>query len=132
EDLRVRIEEQVFQRRFGEVVRLEVQDDMPPHIRALILEELQESEPLPGLVLAERDVFGGGALLELGDLMSIAALDVPDLHDTPFVPAVPPAVRDATRSIFDIIRERDLLVHHPYDSFTATGEQFLGAASRDA
>jgi len=131
EDLLAMIEEQVFQRRFGEVVRLEVQDDMPRHIRALILEELQEAELLPGLVLAERDMFEGGPLLELGDLMSIAMLDIPELHDAPFVPAVPPAVRDATRSIFDVIRERDLLVHHPYESFTATVEQFLEAASRD-
>ena len=131
EDLLAMIEEQVFQRRFGEVVRLEVQDDMPPHIRTLILEELQESEPLPGVVLAERDVFEAGPLLEIGDLMSLATLDMPELHDPPFVPAVPPAVRDATRSIFDVIRERDLLVHHPYESFTATVEQFLDAASRD-
>jgi len=131
EDLLAMIEEQVFQRRFGEVVRLEVQDDMPRHIRALILEELQEAELLPGLVLADRDMFDGGPLLELGDLMSIASIDMPELHDPPFVPAVPPAVRDATRSIFDVIRERDLLVHHPYESFTATVEQFLDAASRD-
>jgi polyphosphate kinase len=131
EDLLAMIEEQVFQRRFGEVVRLEVQDDMPPHIRTLILEELQETETLPGMVLTERDVFDGGPLLEQGDLMAIAALDIPELHDPPFVPAVPPAVRDATRSIFDVIRERDLLVHHPYESFTATVEQFLDAASRD-
>jgi polyphosphate kinase len=131
EDLLAMIEEQVFQRRFGEVVRLEVQSDMPPHIRTLILEELQETETLPGLVLTERDVFDGGPLLEIGDLMSIATLDIPELHDPPFVPAVPPAVRDATRSIFDVIRERDLLVHHPYESFTATVEQFLDAASRD-
>jgi polyphosphate kinase len=117
EDLLAMIEEQVFQRRFGEVVRLEVQDDMPRHIRALILEELQEAELLPGLLLADRDMFEGGPLLELGDLMSIAGLDIPELHDPPFVPAVPPAVRDATRSIFDVIRERDLLVHHPYESF---------------
>ena len=131
EDLLAMIEEQVFQRRFGEVVRLEVQEDMPPHLRALILEELRESELLPGVMLSERDVFDGGPLLELGDLMSIATLDIPELHDPPFVPAVPPAVRDATRSIFDVIRERDLLVHHPYESFTATVEQFLDAASRD-
>ena len=57
EDLLAMIEEQVFQRRFGEVVRLEVQEDMPPHLRALILEELRESELLPGVMLSERDVF---------------------------------------------------------------------------
>ena len=131
EDLLAMIEEQVFQRRFGEVVRLEVQHDMPPHIRALILEEMRESETLPGIVLTERDVYDGGPLLEKGDLMSIATLDIPELHDPPFVPSVPHAVRDASRSIFDVIRERDLLVHHPYESFTATVEQFLDAASRD-
>ena len=131
EDLLAMIEEQVFQRRFGEVVRLEVQDGMPLHIRALILEELRDSEALPGIVLTERDVYEGGPLLELGDLMSIAMLDVPELRDPPLVPSVPVAVRDTTRSIFDIIRERDLLVHHPFESFTATVEHFLDAASRD-
>jgi len=131
EDLLAMIEEQVFQRRFGEVVRLEVQDGMPPHIRALILEELRDSEALPGIVLTERDVYDGGSLLELGDLMSIAMLDMPELRDPPLVPSVPVAVREATRSIFDVIRERDLLVHHPFESFTATVEHFLDAASRD-
>jgi polyphosphate kinase len=131
EDLLSMIEEQVFQRRFGEVVRLEVQDGMPSHIRALILEELRDSEALPGILLTERDMYDGGSLLELGDLMSIATLDVPELRDPPLVPSVPMAVRDVTRSIFDVIRERDLLVHHPFESFTATVEQFLDAASRD-
>ena len=131
EDLLAMIEEQVFQRRFGEVVRLEVQDGMPPHIRALILEELRDSEALPGINLAERDVYDGGPLLELGDLMSLATLDLPELRDPTLVPTVPLAVRDATRPIFDVIRERDLLVHHPFESFTATVEHFLDAASRD-
>src|SRR5688572_13076382 len=131
EDLLAMIEEQVFQRRFGEVVRLEVQDGMPQHIRSLILEELREGETLPGLALAERDVFEGGALLELGDLMSIATLDIPELRDPPFVPTVPVAVRDTTRPIFDVIREHDVLVHHPFESFTGTVEEFLDAASRD-
>jgi polyphosphate kinase len=131
EDLLAMIEEQVFQRRFGEVVRLEVQEGMPMHIRALILEELREGETLPGLVLTEHDVYEGGALLEIGDLMSIAMLDLPELRDPPFASVVPMAMRDTTRSIFDVIRERDVLVHHPFESFTATVEQFLEAASRD-
>jgi polyphosphate kinase len=131
EDLLAMIEEQVFQRRFGEVVRLEVQEGMPPHIRALILEELREGETLPGLVLTEHDVYEGGSLLEIGDLMSIAMLDIPELRDPPFVPIAPMPFRDTTRSIFDVIRERDVLVHHPFESFTATVEQFLEAASRD-
>src|SRR5215204_3035533 len=131
EDLLAMIEEQVFQRRFGEVVRLEVQDGMPPHILGLILEELRESEELPGLLLSEGDMYDRGTLLELGDLMSIATLDVPELRDPMLVPTVPLAVRDTTRSIFDVIREHDLLVHHPFESFAATVEQFLEAAARD-
>ena len=131
EDLLAMIEEQVFQRRFGEVVRLEVQHGYAAAHSCAHPRGAAGSELLPGLVLTERDMFEGGPLLELGDLMSIAMLDIPELHDPPFVPAVPPAVRDATRSIFDVIRERDILVHHPYESFTATVEQFLDAASRD-
>jgi polyphosphate kinase len=131
EDLLAMIEEQVFQRRFGEVVRLEVQDGMPQHIRALILEELREGETLPGLMLTERDVYDGGQLLELGDMMALSMLDIPELRDPPFVPVVPAAIRDLTRPIFDVIRERDVLVHHPFESFTASVEHFLDAASRD-
>ena len=117
----------MFQRRFGEVVRLEVQDDMPPHLRTLLLEELRDAD-LPATTAAHR---GGhrrraGTLLDLGDLMALATLDMPELRDPPFVPPVPRgAARSATRSIFDVIRERDLLVHHPFDSFSATVERFL-------
>ena len=56
EDLLATIEEQVFQRRFGEVVRVEVQDDMPAHLRALLLEELREDDVPESGRLAERDV----------------------------------------------------------------------------
>ena len=131
EDLLATIEEQVFQRRFGEVVRVEVQDAMPAHIRALILEELRDNESLGGLSLSEHDVYDAGPLLELGDLMSLATLEMPELRDPPFVPAIPPAVRDGARSIFDVIRERDVLVHHPFESFAATVEHFFEAAARD-
>jgi polyphosphate kinase len=131
EDLLAMIEEQVFQRRFGEVVRLEVQAGMPAPLRALILEELRESED-PGLEkITEREVQEPGPLLDLGDLMALATLDIPELRDPPFVPTVPTELRDATRPIFDVIRERDVLVHHPFDSFTASVEQFIETAARD-
>src|SRR4029078_5477697 len=63
--------------------------------------------------------------------MSIAPQNRPDLREPALVPTVPLAMRDTTRSIFDVIRERDVLVHHPFESFTGTVEQFLEAASRD-
>ncbi len=131
EDLLAMIEEQVFQRRFGEVVRLEVQQGMPAAIRTLILDELRESEDPEITPLAAAEVQEPGELLDLSDLMTLASLDIPELHDAPFVPAVPAELREGDRSIFDVIRERDLLVHHPFDSFTATVEQFIEAAARD-
>ncbi|HKW46401.1 MAG TPA: polyphosphate kinase 1 [Gemmatimonadaceae bacterium] len=131
EDLLATIEEQVFKRRFGEVVRLEVEDAMPPHLRTLLLEELRAEDVSQSTVLTERDVFEAGKLLGQGDLMALASLDCPALRDVPFAPSIPPELRDPRRSIFDVIRERDLLVHHPYDSFTATVERFLETAAED-
>ena len=130
EDLLAMIEEQVFQRRFGEVVRLEVQRGMPDQLRALLLEELRETEDPELAPLTEREVHEPGRLLDLGDLHALAALDIPELRDPPFVPVTPPELRDG-RSVFDAIRERDLLVHHPFDSFPATIERFLDEAARD-
>ena len=131
EDLLEMIEEQVFKRRFGEVVRLEVQDGMPTDTCQLLLDEIREQEEEPSLPLTMRDVQDGGALLELGDLHAIAALDLHELKDPPFTPLVPERLRDPARSIFDVIREGDLLVHHPFESFPATVERFLSEAARD-
>ncbi len=130
EDLLTAIEEQVFQRRFTEVVRVEVQTGVPDEIRAILVDELRE-EQTPEFALTPEDVVDGGALLELGDLMTLALLDIPELRDPPFAPVTPVRLRDTTRSIFDVIRERDLLVHHPYESFTASVEQFVQAAALD-
>ncbi len=131
EDLLESIEQQVFQRRFGEVVRLEVQRGMPEAIRSLLLEELGEGESQEVAPLMDGDVHEIDELLELGDLISLAGLDIPDLRDPPFTPVVPPALRDGTRSIFDAIRERDIIVHHPYESFSSSVEAFLEVAAHD-
>jgi polyphosphate kinase len=130
EDLLETIEQQVFQRRFGEVVRLEVQRDMPQGIRQLLLEELSESETQLVAPLGPNDVHDLDELLELGDLMQLVGIDIPELHDPPHVPQVPPPFRDA-RNIFEAIRERDVLVHHPFESFSSSVEAFLEAAAND-
>jgi polyphosphate kinase len=131
EDLLASIEEQVFNRRFGEIVRLEVQSDMPQHLRALLLEELRDDEvPLPA-ALSEQDIKEAGTVLDLGDLLTLASLDIPALRDAPFTPVVPPELRAQTRNIFDVIRERDMLVHHPFDSFGASVERFIETAAED-
>jgi polyphosphate kinase len=131
EDLLSTIEEQVFQRRFGEVVRVEVQEGTPEPLRALLLEELVADEGLEGSRLTEGDLYEAGPLLELGDLLALAALDIPELRDAPFAPQTPVELRDGTRSMFDIIRERDVLVHHPFESFTSSVEHFLDVAAKD-
>ena len=131
EDLLATIEEQVFERRFGEVIRLEVQDDMPQHLRTLLLEELRDADLPATTSLCEADIEEGGHLLDLSDLMEIGELDMPELRDPPFASTVPVELRDPQRSIFDVIRERDLLVHHPFDSFSATVERFLQSAATD-
>ena len=131
EDLLATIEERVFERRFGEVIRLEVQDDMPQHLRTLLLEELRDADFPAKTSLSEADVEDAGLLLDLADLIELSQLDVPELRDPPFVPSVPVELRDPDRSIFDVIRERDLLVHHPFDSFPATVERFLQSAAMD-
>ncbi len=131
DDLLTIIEEQVFQRRFAEVVRVEVERGTPPDLRELLLAELLEDQPPEMPALTEADLVETGPLLDLSDLMWLATLDVPALRDAPFIPVIPPELRDTSRSIFDAIREKDILVHHPFDSFPASVENFLTAAAVD-
>ena len=131
EDLLAMIEEQLFQRRFGEVVRLEVETGTPPHLTALLLEELRASEAPEMAPLASREVHEPGPLLDVGDLIALSGLDLPELRDPPLVASVPTELRDARRSIFDVIRERPLLIHHPFESFGASVETFIESAARD-
>jgi polyphosphate kinase len=130
EDLLATIEEQVFQRRFGEVVRIEVETGMPEDMRALLLAELRSD--LAGTApLSENDLVDAGPLLDLGDLHFFAGLDLPGLRPPPLQPTVPPELRDIKRSIFDVIREGDILLHHPFDSFSASVERFIEEAAND-
>ena len=131
EDLLAMIEEQLFQRRFGEVVRVEVEDGMPQHVRELLLEELRASEAPEMASLTMREVHEAGPLLDVAGLLPLSGLDLPELRDPPFSGAVPVELRDQSRSIFEVIREREVLVHHPFESFGATVEAFIEAAARD-
>src|SRR4029079_15876025 len=69
--------------------------------------------------------------LDLSDLSGLASLDLPALRDAPFTPIIPSELRETTRSMFDVIRDGDLLVHHPFDSFTASIERFLDEPAHD-
>ena len=132
DDLLTMIEEQVFQRRFAEVVRVEVDRGISRELRDLILAEVLEDQPPEMPTLTESDLVETGPLLDLGDLMWLATMNIPELRDPPFIPATPPELRDPSRSIFDAIRETDILLHHPFDSFSASVEHFLTAAARDS
>jgi polyphosphate kinase len=131
DDLLALIEEQVFQRRFAEVVRIEVQEGIPESLRRLLLEELQEDRPPEMPPLTDDDVVECGPLLDLGDFHALAALEIPELRDPPLVQHTPVELRDPARSIFDVIAERDLLVHHPFDAFATTVERFVTSAAVD-
>ena len=124
-DLLETMEENVRKRRFGRVVRLLVNKNMPDYIRE-ILEENLEMDP--------KDVYFMDTPLSFSDLMQLGKVDRYDLKYRPFVPAVPPqllkALEDPNVSIFSRIRKNDILLHHPYESFAPVVE-FLRAAARD-
>jgi len=131
EDLMALIEEQVFRRRFAEVVRVEIETGTSEELKELLLEELKEDQSDDMPALPEIEAVETGPLVGLGDLMALAMLDVPELRDQPFMPVVPKELRDPGHSMFDVIRQRDVMVHHPYDSFSASVEQFIAAAAVD-
>lgn len=131
EDLLEMIQEEVFRRRFGEVVRLEIHEDMPRHLRALLLAEMREDHGNGRSNLPEPAVHEHGELLDLADLASLADLDVPELRSSTFAPIVPAPFIDGTRTTFDIVRDGDVMLHHPFESFSATVERFFEEAAQD-
>ncbi len=130
DDLLDLIEEEVRNRRFGEVVRLEVHRSMPEGVRRLLIEEFNEANDGAGLPLTDADVFELDGLLDSADLMAIAGLDLPRLKDEPFTPTTPRRLAEE-RDPFAVIREGDILLHHPYDSFQTTVERLIAIASED-
>lgn len=130
EDLLLQIQEEVRNRRFAEVVRVELDAAMPATIRQLLLAEFTEEQEAPVLALTADDIYETRGLLDTADLMSLSQLDISSLRDPPFHAVVPPALASG-RNLFDVVAEGDILVHHPYDSFALTVEQFIAAAVDD-
>jgi len=123
-DLLETIEDGVRQRRFGSVTRVTVNDEMPSHIREILIENLE---------MDRNDMYTLEGPLGLSSLMSLpSSIDRYELKDTPFIPAVPIPLKSESRdgSIFAVIRRGDILIHHPYDSFIPVVE-FLLEAARD-
>ncbi|MEI6253783.1 MAG: RNA degradosome polyphosphate kinase [Mycobacteriaceae bacterium] len=122
EDLLQALERELARRRFGPPVRLEVSDDMSEHTLELLLRELDVN---PG------DVVQVPGLLDLSALWQIYAVDRPALKDPPFVPATNPAFGETGKSIFATLRDGDVLLHHPYESFSTSVQRFVEQAAAD-
>ena len=135
DDLLLAIEKELRKRRIGgSAVRMEIHATMPQNIRAVLMEELS---------LSERDVYDIDGTLGLGNLFAFMGLPLPQQHkDTSWSPTVPErfraieprAIADETtraETLFATIREGDLLLHHPYHSFSDTVQQFIALAAGD-
>ena len=128
DDLLLAIEQELRKRRFGgSVVRMEIQVTMPDTIREMLMRELR---------LKKIDIYEVEGWLCLGDLMSFMDLPLPALKDPPWSPVVPCrlhscAADEEEEDLFSVIRHADLLVHHPYHSFSATVLHFIKQSAHD-
>lgn len=121
DDLLQAIESELRKRRFGEPVRLEVQPGMPEAMRTLLRDALD---------LTEIDIFETDPMmLGMSAYWSIVGIDEPALKDKPFTPSIPKRLRGAS-DIFEVIRDGDVLLQHPYESFDPV-VQFLAQAAHD-
>ncbi len=136
DDLLLVIEKELRKQRIGgTVVRMEINPTMPSKLKKTLMEKLN---------LSEKDIYTVDGLLDLKDLMSFLGLPLPKLKDPSWTSTMPPRLRhhgddipttrpDRSNGIdfFSVIREKDLLVHHPYHSFASTVQGFITQAAHD-
>ena len=126
ENLIQALEAELLRRRFGPPIRLEVADDMDDVTLQLLLSELD---------ITDQEVYRLPAPLDLRGLFDLSRIDRPELHYPPHVPttavAFQPADNNERADFFSVIRKGDVLVHHPYESFTTSVVAFLEQAARD-
>jgi len=127
DDLISALQAELRRQRFGPVVRLEISEDMPDAIRDELMEQLE---------IQLEDVYITPHLLDLGDLMAIATLDIPEYKDKPWRSVTHPRLKEIEESdeeltFFDAIKRGDFLVHHPYQSFTTSVQRFIEVSAAD-
>lgn len=122
EDLRELMEEEIRQRRFAEVVRLETNPNPDPWMLRFLKDELR---------VGDDDVYQLPAEVDFEDLKQVADLPLAQLRYEPWTPTVPKPLRTEDADIFSLIRSGDMLVHHPYESFDATVGKFVEDATMD-
>jgi polyphosphate kinase len=124
EDLLQALERELMRRRFGPAVRLEVADDIDEEVVHLLVSEIdvdiEDVQRVPGL-------------LDLSALWQVYDIDRPALKERPFVPATNPrfAEGETPKSVFATLRDGDVLVHHPYESFATSVQRFIEQAAAD-
>ena len=125
EDLLRALEDELRRKRFMPAVRLEIEEGMPPHVLELLAREMdvavQDMHPLP-------------RPLDLSSLWQLYEIDRPDLKDEPFQPVTRPPLLESEENpsdIFSTLGDGDILVHHPYDSFTTSVQRFIEEAAED-
>jgi polyphosphate kinase len=126
DDLLRAVQDELRRRRFGEVVRLEVATGMNPKLRSQLVDALR---------LEDREVYDVDGLIDLADLGKVVdASGRPELRFRPWTPVTQPRLQgedDEPVDIFAAIRQGDILVHHPYDSFATSVERFVTQAVAD-
>ena len=127
DDLLEMIAEELRERRFADVVRLEVEAAMPVRVRHLLAREMSLDEV--------EDVVDIEGILDLSGLFSLPRVDLPHLRYLPYTPVVPVRLRhrelEEEPDIFAAIRQGDILVHHPYESFASSTQRFIEDAADD-
>ncbi len=122
EDLLEVVQEELRARRFADTVRVQISEGMSEQMRQYLIN---------GLEIPASDLLEEPEPLGMCDLMSLASLDKPTLKFPPWRPVCAPSLADEQANVFAIIRQNDILVHHPYESFDSSVERFILTAVKD-
>lgn len=121
QDLLILVEEGIKERRLADCVRLEIHKDTDPNIMNFLKDSLE---------ILEDDIYLMDFPIDFGILKSVVDLDLPSLKFKPWQPIIPKQFFE-NNNIFNLIRQGDILLHHPYDSFSGTVEKFISSAAED-